>query len=195
MKGHLWIHCLVALTLTCVITGCTPGLNQAANHVTNAAGYTLNAIGGGPTNAVNGIHSNSGTTSPRKLHASVRVDDQLHSVQLQLADTSLTDQGGNSSQGYPPTLNIPLGWRVYVTLTNSSTEHSAMIVQYDNGLDAQQMIRHVLGKGETGNTQSFLFKARTPGDFAVVCANPNHHDGVLSLIRVVGDRDRPSLTL
>lgn len=195
MKQQRWIQRLTGVLLVGALTGCTGPANQAANHISNAAGYTLNAIGGDvPPSAHRQAPVNTQTFPT--MRSSIQVDDNTHSVQMRLSEMPHTTQV-RANPNSAPTLSVPLGWHVYVTLANTTATipHSAMVVQYNHGLDARQMARYVTGKGLTGQNQTFLFKARTPGEYAVVCALPGHHEGVLGLIRVVADRDKPSLTM
>jgi hypothetical protein len=93
-----------------------------------------------------------------------------------------------------PILTIPIGWVVDVAfLTQGSDPHSLNLVPFDATRPGRGMPITYTGTGTSGQTQSFLFNARTPGDYAVVCTKANHRDGVLAVLRVSDDVSSPSL--
>jgi hypothetical protein len=93
-----------------------------------------------------------------------------------------------------PILTIPVGWVIDVAfLTQGTDPHSLNLVQFDATRPGRGMPVTYTGSGTAGQTQSFLFKARTPGDYAVVCTKAHHRDGVLAVLRVSEDASAPSL--
>ncbi|MCL6593710.1 MAG: hypothetical protein K6T31_07010 [Alicyclobacillus sp.] len=94
-----------------------------------------------------------------------------------------------------PVLRVPLGWQVTVALDNPLGWHSAMLVQYPDLAAGPRSDSAIVGRGATGRTQSILFKARTPGRYAVVCATPGHHHGVMAVLDVQAEADRPALEI
>lgn len=195
MKKHRWIEGLAGILVVAALSGCNEPSNHVANHIANLGSYTLNAIGGDlPPGSQRPSRGPADTT--HVMQSSIHIDEITHTVQMNLSESPHTSvpPTQNSVTPHPPTLSAPLGWRVYVTLSDPTPEHSIMVVPYDNGLDPEQMNKHVLGKGATGTHQSFLFKARTPGEYAIVCAVPGHPNPVLGLIQVVSDRDKPLMT-
>ncbi|SFV02047.1 sulfocyanin-like copper-binding protein [Alicyclobacillus macrosporangiidus] len=186
----------VALALVALIPACTDR--------TSENGRTLNAAGGWASAATDlrDIPGDRLPLNPTKpelyvrqqviADSSIQIDPARHTVRFRMTAIA-PNQHHHASAVRPPTLTIPQGWQVNVVFHNDNTLHSAMLVTYDTALGAAAQDRHVIGRGAVGTTQSFLFKGRTPGRYAIVCATPGHRDGILAILNVSTDVDTPHL--
>ncbi|MCL6637376.1 MAG: hypothetical protein K6T26_05460 [Alicyclobacillus sp.] len=184
----------VALLLVCT-AGCTP---RTAAPLNQAAGLAKAAtdLSGVPATPVPRDADEVPQHPARHAvtQASLQADAGHRQATLQLtADRPTPPAPAPATVPAAPVLHVPLGWQVTVTLDNPLGWHSAMLVQYPNLAAGQRADAAIVGRGATGRTQNILFKARTPGRYAVICATPGHHQGVMAVLEVSTEADRPTL--
>ncbi|WP_029423466.1 sulfocyanin-like copper-binding protein [Alicyclobacillus macrosporangiidus] len=195
---HRMASTVAALALVALVPACTDRISENGRALNAAAGWASAAT---DLRDIPGDRLPVNPTKPELYvrqqviaDSSIQIDPARHTVRFRLtaADPNRR-QSLRASAVRPPTLTIPQGWQVNVDFHNDNTLHSAMLVTYDTALGAAAQDRHVIGHGAVGDTQSFLFKGRTPGRYAIVCATPGHRDGILAILNVSTDVTTPQL--
>lgn len=94
-------------------------------------------------------------------------------------------------------VTVPRGWMVDVTLQNAyGSHHQALILPYDPygaKLGAGTLPPFAVDRGAHSTTQDFMFKGRTPGDYAIVCTTPGHRNEMFGVFRISETVTKPSL--
>lgn len=108
----------------------------------------------------------------------------------------------NANHGHPLSVHVPTGWRVQIVLLNNGPDaHTSVIVPFSQrNIDGsyQALTRAEAAPGTSARPaspatprasaphtpQTFVFKARTPGNYAVLCVTPGHQNGVLARVSV-----------
>lgn len=94
------------------------------------------------------------------------------------------------AHGHPLSIHVPKGWRVLVVMRNNTSAHEPIMVPY-----SQRFINGSYPASPVTRpaNATVIFKARTPGSYALLCSAAGHQNGLLARVYVATGPIAPSV--
>ena len=205
MNKGAWF--VLALSCFPLLSGCG---NNANNTGSNAAGFSLNTIVGARSQShTAGIQTPAAsdpnptasrgwsqwTAAPNRrkdaaegIRQWTRVNSAAKTMDLKITAHGAGSQSPSQSRLGATTVVLPPGWTVDVSLQNTGgARHSLIVVPFNHRLAGGTVgsaRADTSGTVAPSSKQHFVFKARTPGQYALVCTTQGHQDGIYDTVVV-----------